>query len=104
MCWIVINNYGIKYIFYLLDDFIIFERLEEDGEINMKFLFYIFILFNIFMALNKIEGFITCLEYLGIILDFEVMEVRLLGDKLFRIKEFLIFFYLWKSCIKREFL
>lgn len=104
MCWIVINNYGVKYIFYLLDDFIIFERLEEDGEINMKFLFYIFILFNIFMALNKIEGFITCLEYLGIILDFEVMEVRLLGDKLFRIKEFLIFFYLRKSCIKREFL
>lgn len=104
MCWIVINNYGVKYIFYLLDDFIIFERLEEDGEINMKFLFYIFILFNIFMVLNKIEGFITCLEYLGIILDFEVMEVRLLGDKLFRIKEFLIFFYLRKSCIKREFL
>lgn len=104
VCWIATNNYGIKHILHLLDDFITFERPEEDGETNMKLLFHIFNSLNIPMALNKTEGPTTCLEYLGIILDSEAMEARLPGDKLSRIKEFLTSFYSRKSCTKRELL
>lgn len=43
VCWIATNNYGVQHIFHLLDDFITFERQEEDGETNMKLLFHIFI-------------------------------------------------------------
>ena len=45
---------------------------------------------NTWLALEKVEGPTTCLSFLGIILDLEHMEVRLLDDKLARIQGFLV--------------
>ncbi|XP_061162686.1 uncharacterized protein LOC133171907 [Saccostrea echinata] len=104
VCWIAYNNYGIKYILHLLDDFITFEHPENDGETNMNLLYHIFQTLNIPMALHKSEGPTTCLEYLGIILDSQLMEARFPNEKLQRITEFLHKFQSRKSCTKRELL
>jgi hypothetical protein len=104
VCWIASNNYGIKYILHLLDDFITFEHPHNDGATNMNLLYHIFQTLQIPMALHKTERPTTCLEYLGIILDSQLMEARLPHDKLVRITEFLKKFSSQKSCTKRELL
>ena len=53
---------------------------------------------------NKVEGPVTCIEYLGIILDSEKMESRLPRDKVIRITEFIHYILNKRSCTKRELL
>lgn len=42
ICWIVKNNYGVDVIFYLLDDFLIIDKLDVCGDRIMVFLCIIF--------------------------------------------------------------
>lgn len=104
VCWVATNNYGIKFILHLLDDFITFEDPLKCGQRNMDLLNYIFEKLNIPMAKHKTAGPDTVMEYLGIILDSRLMEARLPNDKLKRITEFLRDFLNRKSCTKRELL
>ena len=102
VCWIAKNNYGIQYILHLLDDFITFEHPDKCGQRNMDILYWIFETLNIPMAKHKTEGPVTVIEYLGIILDSNLMEARLPTDKLNRITSFLQEFLSKKTCTKRE--
>jgi hypothetical protein len=59
---------------------------------------------NIPLATHKTLGPTICLEYLGIILDKEKLEARLLQDKVNRICEFIKIILHKYSCTKRELL
>ncbi|VDI39408.1 Hypothetical predicted protein [Mytilus galloprovincialis] len=102
VCWIAKNNFGIEFILHLLDDFITFEHPHKCGQRNMDLLYYIFDTLKILMAKHKTSGPDTVIEYLGIILDSNLMEARLPNDKLIRISTFLKEFLIKKSCTKRE--
>lgn len=51
----------------------------------MVLVYYVFVKFGILLLDKKIMGLFIELEYLGIILDINRMEVRLLEEKLVRI-------------------
>ncbi|VDI60412.1 Hypothetical predicted protein [Mytilus galloprovincialis] len=104
MCWILHNNYGINTVLHLLDDFLTIDRPSANADATMKILVSVFASLEIPIAKHKTLGPVTCIEYLGIILDTIRMEARLPEDKLCRIKEYLLFFLNRKTCTKREML
>ncbi|XP_071138811.1 uncharacterized protein [Mytilus edulis] len=102
MCWILHNNYGINTVLHLLDDFLTIDRPSENADATMKILVSLFASLEISIAKHKTLGPVTCIEYLGIILDTIRMEARLPEDKLCRIKEYPLFFLNRKTCTKRD--
>lgn len=102
VCWVAQNNYGIKYILHLLDDFLTLEHPDNPGQRNMDILFDIFNKLNIPMALHKTIGPVKVIEFLGLTLDSDLMQCRLPRDKLDRIRIFLNDMFNRKTCTKRE--
>ena len=102
--WIAKNNYEIECILHLLDDFLTIDRPDYPAERTMAILSSIFKRLNVPLAKNKTMGPNTVMEYLGIILDSNLMQARLPMDKVLRIREMLDSFYVKKSCTKRELL
>ncbi|VDI46851.1 Hypothetical predicted protein [Mytilus galloprovincialis] len=58
---------------------------HAEGERSMALMMMIFKRLNVPIAMHKTVGLVTCLEYLGIILDSEKMEARLPQEKVDRI-------------------
>ncbi|VDH89876.1 Hypothetical predicted protein [Mytilus galloprovincialis] len=105
ICHIAEKNYKIKNILHLLDDFLTIDHPSEDGERSMAIMMMtIFKRLNIPIAKHKTEGPVTCLEYLGIILDSNKMEARLPNIKVQRICEFISKLLSKSSCTKRQLL
>ena len=104
ICWTAKNDDDIECILHLLDDFIIIDRPDYPAETTMAILTLIFKRLNVPLAKNKTMGQNTVMEYLGILLDSNLMQVRLPIDKVLRIREMLDSFYVKKSCTKREIL
>jgi len=100
ICWIAQNNYGIKAIMHLLDDFLTIDKPHDCGERTMALLTCIFHRLNIPLSKSKTMGPTTELEYLGIILDTDRMEARLPLDKISRIINFLTDLLHKTSCTK----
>ena len=75
-----------------------------NAKITMQRLLNVFGKLSVPLALHKSVGPITCLEYLGIILDSENMIAKLSQDKLCRIKDLLYVFLDRRPCTKRELL
>ncbi|CAC5422095.1 unnamed protein product [Mytilus coruscus] len=100
MCWILHNNYGINTVLHLLDDFLTIDRPLANADATMKILVSVFSSLEIPIATHKTLGPVTCIEYLGIILETIRMEARLPADKLCRIKEYLLLFLNRKTCTK----
>ena len=93
-----------KHILHLLDDFLTIDPPEYDAERTMAIMTLIFNRLNVPLATNKTMGPLTCLEYLGIILDTEKLEARLPQEKVERICEFIRSILNKSSCTKRELL
>lgn len=70
----------------------------------MALLSHIFQRLGIPLATHKTAGPTHCLEYLGIILDSNLMEARLPKEKLIRISNWVLKFINHRSCTKREML
>ena len=104
VCWIATNNYNIKFILHLLDDFLTIDMPHFSGEYTFSSMLYIFNSLNIPLSEKKLEGPCTCLEYLGIILDSDKMQCRLPLDKIERIMCFIKELLSKRSCTKRELL
>jgi len=104
ICWILQQNYNISIIFHLLDDFLTIDKPQDCAEPTMAILCTVFKRLNIPLAMHKILGPTTMLEYLGIILDSMHMKARLPLDKVQRIHEFLCTMSSRKSCTQRELL
>ena len=104
VCWIAQNNYGIKHVLHLLDDFLVVEPFNSNAEKTKGTFLSIFQSLGIPLSLKKTEGPSTSLEYLGIILDTIKLEARLPKDKILRIREIIESFSKRNSCTKRELL
>ena len=103
-CWIAHNNYSIKDIIHLLDDFLTVDQDFENGYRSMAILTMLFKKLGMPLNLKKTIGPVTELEYLGIILDSVKMQARLPEDKVLRLKHMLIEFCKVTSCSKVELL
>jgi hypothetical protein len=69
VCYIAEYNYNIKNILHLLDDFLTVDPPNAIAERTMAIMTMIFKKLNIPIAAHKTVGPVTCLEYLGIVLD-----------------------------------
>lgn len=104
VCWILTNNYKIKQVLHLLDDFLTLDPTEEEGFRSMAILTMVFGNLGIPILEKKTKGPCTEMEYMGIILDSVKMEARIPPEKIER-----IFFLIGnlkskRSCTKRELL
>ena len=104
VCWIATNNYNIKFILHLLDDFRTIDMPHFKGKYTFSSMLYIFNSLIIPVSEKKLEGPCTCLEYKGIILDSDKMQCRLPLDKIERIVCFIKEHLSKRSCTKRELL
>ena len=76
ICWILQNNYYMKHVLHLLDDFLVIDEPSFNAEITMQRLLNVFGKLNNPLAFHKTVGPTTCLEYLGIILDSQNMIAK----------------------------
>lgn len=104
ICWIATNNYNIRCILHLLDDFLTIDKPNTNGEYTFSSMMHIFNSLCIPLSEKKLEGPCTCLEYLGVILDSDKMQCRLPADKVERIMTFVKELLSKRSCTKREIL
>ena len=80
--WIAQHNYG---MLHLLDDFLTIDPPNTTAERTMTLLILVFNMPRVPTAPHKTLGPTVQLQYLGIFLDTDKMEVRLPDDKLSRI-------------------
>lgn len=104
VCFIAEHNYNVRHILHLLDDFLTIDPPNFDAERTMALMTMIFRRLNIPIAKHKTMGPLTCIEYLGIILDTEKLEARLPQNKIDRICKFINSVLQKSSCTKRELL
>ncbi|XP_048243053.1 uncharacterized protein LOC125375982 [Haliotis rufescens] len=104
ICWILKHNHDFLHVLHLLDDFLVIDPPGHDAESTMSTILSLFKRLNIPLALHKTQGPLTEIEYLGIILDSNLMTARLPQDKLQRIAELLGRYSTKRSCTKRELL
>ncbi|XP_033729979.1 uncharacterized protein LOC117319256 [Pecten maximus] len=104
ICWIASENYKVRNILHLLDDFITINSPKVDGKLTMDTLLHIFETLEIPLASHKTEGPCCEVEYLGIVLDSVKMEARLPVVKLERLLQMLKEFDGRKSLTKLELL
>ena len=86
VCWIAQNNYGIKNLLHLLDDFLAIEPSYVNAKTTMEKLLQVFGKLNIPLGAKKTVWPCTMLEYLGVYLDTTLMEARLPEEKIARLK------------------
>lgn len=104
LCWIATHNYGIEFILHLLDDFLTIDKPGVNAHVTMDSLRRLFSRLNVPLSEHKTMGPSTVMEYLGIILDSELMQARLPAEKVVRITDLLGSFIARKTCTKRELL
>ena len=104
MCWIAANTYGVNCILHLLDDFLTIDKPTSNADKTFNTMFFIFNNLGIPLSESKVERHVTCIEYLGIILDSENMESRLPRNQVNRIIECIHFILSKRSYTKRELL
>ena len=84
------HYYKVKHILHLLDGFLTVDPPEFDAEGTMALMTMLFNRLNVPLAANKTMGPLTCIEYLGIVLDTDKLEARLPANKVEKICKFII--------------
>lgn len=84
--WIAQNVFGVKEMLHLLDDFIAFVPAGSDCQAAMERFLRVFHELKIPLSDSKTCGPVTRIEYLGLILDTETMQLELPNEKLVRIR------------------
>ena len=86
LAWIL-EQQGVSYLLHYLDDFLTIGRpLTSECLNNLTRMKQVCQLLNVPLAIEKVEGPSTCLDFLGILLDTVRMEARLPDDKMSRLK------------------
>jgi hypothetical protein len=106
ICYIAHHNYGIEVIMHLLDDFFSVQRSHPDivAERTMALLTHIFGTLGVPLSKRKTVGPVHVLEYLGVILDSDLMQARLPRDKVERVMALLDEVSRCKTCTKKKLL
>ena len=87
--WILKNNYGLKHVLHILDDFFIAEPSRWQCLTSFSTLLRLFMSVHAPVVASKTLGPSQVLEFMGIELDSVRMEARLPEDKLLRTRELL---------------
>ena len=103
VCWILQNNYGIRFLLHLLDDFLTIDASVLEATRSMAVLIHVFSKLQIPLAPHKTVGPTQSLEFLGITLDASNLQARLPEDKKLRIG-LLLTKFCTKKCTKRDLL
>ena len=102
--WIATNNYGIKQLLFLLDDFLAIDNPNDDASKTLQSLLTVFAKLGIPLNLKKTAGPATCLEYLGVTLDTVKLTASLPQEKVTRILDLVRTCRQKTACSKREIL
>jgi hypothetical protein len=101
--WIAKNNYTIKHILHILDDFFLIERPPRSNCMtSLCKLLTVLTNLNVPIAHEKTYPASTELEFLGVLLNSQKMIASLPSDKLERAKQDLLNWLAKKSCTLRE--
>ena len=101
--WICIHNYELRFLCHLLDDFLAAESVAEEGNVRSVILNF-FARLGIPVDQEKVEGPVTRIEFLGVILDSILMEASLSAEKIEALRVKLSGFLSMKKASKRELL
>ena len=86
LAWILVHQ-GITVLLHYLDDFLTIGRPgSSECYRNLQIMIQVCQLLNVPLAIEKIDGPATVLEFLGTLLDTVRMEARLPDDKLIRLR------------------
>ena len=104
LLWIMGHN-GVRSALHYLDDYLLFgdpesQECAEALKLAVKLCEYL----GVPIAKRKLEGPVTVLVFLGILLDTVAFEIRLPQDKLVRLQALIRSWRTKKSCTKRELL
>lgn len=102
--WIAQNNYDIKHMLHLLDDFLTVDPPNFEATRTMAIIKMILKKLHVDWAPHKTIGPANVLEYLGIILDTLAMESRLPSDKLQRLTVMVSEFLQKDKCTQQQLL
>ncbi|CAF0901731.1 unnamed protein product [Didymodactylos carnosus] len=97
------ENYGIKYILHLLDDFIAFYP-PDDADPNKVLLKLVFKKLSVPLSPTKTVGPTLVPEHLGIVIDSQLMIARLPEDKHVRVLQTVSKYLNKKRCSKHDLL
>ena len=76
LCWLSSNNYAIEILMQYLDDFFLANEADSDKcRLQMEIIKQVFAWLGLSLASDKIIGSITCLVFLGILIDTITMAV-----------------------------
>ena len=101
--WICLTNYLIEVLMHLLDDFLTIEP-PNAHPIALELIKQIFTRLGVPLAPNKVFGPTQILEFLGIILDSDLMEARLSEQKVHKLQELISSMQPRRKCTKRQLL
>ncbi len=102
--WIAKHNYGIPWLFHLLDDFLAICPPFSNADQTMASLLLVFDRLKVPISPAKTEGPSLSLIWLGLLINTHTMQMLLPSDKKKRIIEILQQFLSVRSCSKRELL
>ena len=101
--WICINNYLIEVLMHLLDDFLSAEPPDKEPT-ALVLLKQIFQYLGIPLAPDKVYSPSKVLEFLGIILDTQLMQARLSPEKIQKLQQAISSLQSHRKCTKRQLL
>ena len=104
LTWIL-HSGGVRFVLHYLDDFLIAgPPASKECDQALRATLQICEELGIPIAEEKVEGPGTCLTFLGIDIDTERWQLRLLGEKLQRVRILVSSWRRKKGCTKRELL
>ena len=99
----VLNQQGIRHQQHYLDDFLFLGAPDSmQGAESLAIALRVFEMLGIPVAAHKTEGPTTVLVFLGILIDTQAFELRLLADKLARVQETIRSWVGKKACTRKE--
>ena len=99
--WICLTNYLIEVLMHLLDDFLTIEP-PNAHPIALELIKQIFTRLGVPLAPNKVFGPTQVLEFLGIIVDSDLMEGRLSEQKVHKLQELIFSMQPCRKCTKQQ--
>ena len=101
----ILKHLGVTFVLHYLDDFLTMGSPDtSECHHNLQLLIEVCQMLGIPLAIAKVEGPTTVLEFLGILLDTTRMEARLPEDKLIRVQTTVREWISKKKATKREIL
>lgn len=87
LCWILYNTFKLPFVLHLLDDFLTIDYASSPPARGITTIRKVFNTLGVPLSEEKTVGPVTRIEFLGIMLDSELMQAALPLEKLLRTRE-----------------